>query len=101
MDFPSNLNHAIIPFDNPESSFVVPDVLYIDSYRINHPAYPFMEEASTQGERSNESLGFDLGEETSARSEGELISSKDQVHPTHDDDDDIPLVQFLSKRLQS
>ncbi|KAH0685527.1 hypothetical protein KY290_017010 [Solanum tuberosum] len=61
MDFPSNLNHAIIPFDNPEISFVVHDVLYIDSYRINHHAYPFMEEASTQGERSNESLGFDLG----------------------------------------
>ncbi|KAH0688930.1 hypothetical protein KY289_016288 [Solanum tuberosum] len=66
-DFPSNLNHSIIPFGNPESSFVVPVVLYIDSYGINHLAYPLMEEASTQGGRSNKSLGSDLGEETNAR----------------------------------
>ncbi|KAG5614590.1 hypothetical protein H5410_014414 [Solanum commersonii] len=74
MDFPSNLNHAIIPFDNPESSFVVPAVLYIDSYGINHTTYPFMEEASTEGERSNESLGFDLGKKTSYISRLSVIS---------------------------
>ncbi|KAG5632056.1 hypothetical protein H5410_003773 [Solanum commersonii] len=81
MAFPSNLNLAIIPFENQESLFVLPTVMFIDSYGITHLAYPRMEEALIQG--------------------GEPISSKEQVHPSYDDDDDIPLLQLISKILRS
>lgn len=32
---------------------------------------------------------------------GELLYLKDQVHPSHDKENDIPLIQFLSRRLWS
>ncbi|KAK4718254.1 hypothetical protein R3W88_016592 [Solanum pinnatisectum] len=91
MASPSNLNLAIIPFENPESLSDLLVVMFIDSYRITHLAYPLMEK----------SLVCDLGEETTAYSEGEPISSKERVHPSYDDDDDSPIVQLIPKRLRS
>uniref|UniRef100_M1E1E3 Uncharacterized protein n=1 Tax=Solanum tuberosum TaxID=4113 RepID=M1E1E3_SOLTU len=101
MASPSNLNLDLIPFENPENLFELPAVMFIDPCGITHLAYPLMEEASIQGERRNPSLGSDLGDKTIARSEGEQISSKEQAHSSCDDDDDIPLVQLVSKRLCS
>ncbi|KAH0720797.1 hypothetical protein KY290_005779 [Solanum tuberosum] len=101
MASPSNLNLALIPFENPKNLFELHVVMFIDPCGITHLAYPLMEEASIQGERRNPSLGSDLGDETIARSEGEQISSKEQAHSSCDDDDDIPLVQLVSKRLRS
>ncbi|KAH0751777.1 hypothetical protein KY285_004925 [Solanum tuberosum] len=101
MASPSNLNLALIPFENPENLFELPVVMFIDPCGITYLTYPFMEEASIQGERRNQSLRSDLEDETIARSEGEQISSKEQAHSSCDDDDDIPLVQLVSKRLRS
>ncbi|KAG5592778.1 hypothetical protein H5410_043292 [Solanum commersonii] len=75
--------------------------MFIDPCGITHLAYPFMEEASIQGGRRNQSLGSDLGDETIARSEGEQISSKEQAHSSCDDEDDIPLVQLVLKDFVS
>ncbi|KAH0748893.1 hypothetical protein KY290_028125 [Solanum tuberosum] len=101
MASPSNLNLALIPFENPENLFELPAVMFIDPCGITHLAYPLMEEASIQGEMSNQSLGSDLGDETIAHGEGEQISSKEQANSSCDDDDDIPLVQLVSRRLRS
>ncbi|KAH0668578.1 hypothetical protein KY289_023071 [Solanum tuberosum] len=101
MASPSNLNLALIPFENPENLFELPVGMFIDPCGITHLAYPLIEEASIHGERRNQSLGSDLGDETIARSEGEQISSKEQAHSSYDDDDDISLVQLVSKRLLS
>ncbi|KAG5603807.1 hypothetical protein H5410_025299, partial [Solanum commersonii] len=62
-------------------------VMFIDPCGITYLAYPLIEKASIQGERRNQSLGSDLGDETIARSEGEQISSKEQAHSSCDDDD--------------
>uniref|UniRef100_M1DRS3 Uncharacterized protein n=1 Tax=Solanum tuberosum TaxID=4113 RepID=M1DRS3_SOLTU len=101
MASPSNLNLALIPFENPENLVELPIVMFIDPCGITHLAYPLMEEASIQGERRNPSLGSDLGDETIARSKGEQIFSKEQAHSSCDNDDDIPLVKLVSKRLHS
>ncbi|KAG5593782.1 hypothetical protein H5410_035014 [Solanum commersonii] len=53
------------------------------------------------GGKRNQSLRFDLEDETIARSEREQISSKEQAYSSCDDDDDIPLVQIVFKRLCS
>ncbi|KAH0668572.1 hypothetical protein KY289_023065 [Solanum tuberosum] len=66
---PSNLNLALIPFENPENLFELPVGMFIDPCGITHLAYPLIEEASIQGERRNQSLGSDFGDETIARSE--------------------------------
>ncbi|KAH0708762.1 hypothetical protein KY284_010189 [Solanum tuberosum] len=101
MASPSNLNLALIPFENPENLFELPVVMFIDPCGITHIAYPLMEKASIQGERRNQSFRSDLEDETIARSEGEQISSKEQAYSSCDDDDDIPLVQMVSKRPRS
>ncbi|KAH0723183.1 hypothetical protein KY285_005771 [Solanum tuberosum] len=101
MASPSNLNLALIPFENPENLVELLVVMFIDPCGITHIAYPLMAEASIQGGRRNPSLGSDLGDETIARSEGEQISSKEQAHSSCDNDDDIPFVKLVSKRLHS
>ncbi|KAK4737204.1 hypothetical protein R3W88_000901 [Solanum pinnatisectum] len=39
---PENHNLAIIPYEYPESPFILPDVLLIDSFGVTHLAYPLM-----------------------------------------------------------
>uniref|UniRef100_M1DTJ9 Uncharacterized protein n=1 Tax=Solanum tuberosum TaxID=4113 RepID=M1DTJ9_SOLTU len=101
MASPSNLKLALIPFENPENLFELPAVMFIDPCGITHLTYPLMEGASIQGESRNSSLGSDLGDDTITLSEGEQTFSKEQAHSSCDTDDDIPLVQMVSKRLRS
>ncbi|KAG5632649.1 hypothetical protein H5410_004366 [Solanum commersonii] len=79
MASPSNLNLALIPFENTENLFELPVVMFIDPCGITHLAYLFMEEASIQGERSNQSLGSDLGDETIACDAHESLTSNPSV----------------------
>ncbi|KAG5590666.1 hypothetical protein H5410_041180 [Solanum commersonii] len=83
-----------------KSSYCNKSVMFIDPCGITHLAYPLMEEASIQGDRRNQGLRSNLEDETIAQSEGEQISSKEQAHSSCDDDDDIPLVQLVSKRIR-
>ncbi|KAG5576216.1 hypothetical protein H5410_056350, partial [Solanum commersonii] len=65
-----NDNLAIIPFENQECPFILPD-----------------------------SLVFDSSENTMAYCKGEQKSSKGQFYTTYSDEDGTPLVKFIPKRL--
>uniref|UniRef100_A0A0V0HAQ4 Putative ovule protein n=2 Tax=Solanum chacoense TaxID=4108 RepID=A0A0V0HAQ4_SOLCH len=94
---------AIKPFENQESLFILPDVMFVDSFGVTHPAYPLMVEAETQGEERNQNMEPDSGgiENTDSYCQGEQKSSKEKGHISYDDDDDIPLVYLISKKLRS
>ncbi|KAG5611593.1 hypothetical protein H5410_022874 [Solanum commersonii] len=72
-----NLNLAIIPFENHESPFILPDILLIEFFSITHLAYPLMEDVSIQGEDENQSLVTD---KLDSHCKGEQESPKGHVH---------------------
>ncbi|KAH0714941.1 hypothetical protein KY284_007846 [Solanum tuberosum] len=70
-----NLNLEIIPFENQEISFILPDVMLIDSFNITHLAYPVMEEGSIKGDERNQSLVSDSSENMATYSSGKCIAT--------------------------
>uniref|UniRef100_M1DL05 Uncharacterized protein n=1 Tax=Solanum tuberosum TaxID=4113 RepID=M1DL05_SOLTU len=76
--------------------------MFVDSFGVTHPAYTLMEEAETQGEERNQNMEPDSGgiENTDSYCQGEQKSSKEKGHIAYDDDDDIPLVYLISKKLR-
>uniref|UniRef100_M1DIV2 Uncharacterized protein n=1 Tax=Solanum tuberosum TaxID=4113 RepID=M1DIV2_SOLTU len=93
-----NLNLAIIPFENHESLFILPDILLIDSFGITHLAYPLMEDASIQGEDENQRLVTD---KLDSHCKGEQELPKGHVHTSSSDEDNTSLEKMIPKRLCS
>ncbi|KAK4734416.1 hypothetical protein R3W88_008677 [Solanum pinnatisectum] len=68
-----NHNLAIIPYEYPDSPFILPDIMLIDSFGVTHLAYTLMVDASIQGEKYSQRLNSHY--------------------------DDTPLVKMIPKKL--